>query len=296
MARLLVLAIAVVAIAASATAWFHAGKKQNQLIVTYSILPDPFHKRSFFALPRTLKEANAGVDYWTPTVERPRDNTTIYCREGDWRVCLLFDVQGSVAGIRLSVDRDEIQASGLNLERVPEWADKWSSLRHGSVYSATVYFQSSEELAAGGRSLKKDDLTAPNGIYILHTDNVGFETDRLHVPTQESEAASAGFTEQSCFFGMGKHYFQGLSKDSKCEDHRPYFLLYGPKTKELNGFGFVQYGNATTNGRGWFEHPSAKVAKKIAPNSPACLEDWVEKYGLFSLHVYFVSDPFWTFC
>lgn len=62
-------------------------------------------------------------------------------------------------------------------------------------------------------------------------------------------------------FTAGKHYFQELRKDGKCEDHRPFFMLYGPKTKALNGFGFVQYGKVSKDERSWFETPPAKVAK-----------------------------------
>ncbi|XP_034235668.1 uncharacterized protein LOC117642013 [Thrips palmi] len=294
MARLALLVVAVVAMAASATAWFHSGTVQNKFIVTYSIIPDPFHKLSFFTMPRTLKEAQK--DRWLFSDHRPQDNTTVYCRWGDYRVCVLFDLQGSVAGIRLSVEKGEIDAAGFDLQNVPEWELNWNPTDLDVVYSATVFFQSKEELLAGGRTLSKDDLTAPNGIYILQTDINGTETNRLHVATHQSKAESAGFTEQSCFFGMGKHYFQELRKDGKCEDHRPYFLLYGPDTQELNGFGFVQYGKVSTDGRGWFESPPAMVAKKIAPNSPACLEDWVNTYGLFTMHVYFVSDPYYTSC
>ena len=61
----------------------------------------------------------------------------------------------------------------------------------------------------------------------------------------------------------GKHYFQEMREDGQCENHRPYFTLYGPKTKALNGFGFVQYGKATIDyqERNWFESPPAAVAK-----------------------------------
>jgi hypothetical protein len=58
----------------------------------------------------------------------------------------------------------------------------------------------------------------------------------------------------------GKHYFQDLKKDGTCDAHRPYFLLYGPYTNKLNGFGITMYGKVS-QGRGWFETPPALVAK-----------------------------------
>jgi len=143
--------------------------------------------------------------------------------------------------------------------------------------------------------LAERTLTAPNGIYLLQTDRNGVETGRLLVSNDESDALSAGFTEQACFPGMGKHYFQDLKTDGTCAGHRPYFLLYGPHTNKLNGFGFNMYGKVT-QGRGWFETPPALVAKMIAPNSPSCMTQWINKYGLFTMHVFFVEKPWTTRC
>jgi hypothetical protein len=58
-------------------------------------------------------------------------------------------------------------------------------------------------LANGGRSLSEETPTAPDGIYLLQTDSNGVETGRLLVSNDESDALSAGFTEQACFHGMG---------------------------------------------------------------------------------------------
>lgn len=300
MARLLLLAIAVMATASTATAWFNAGTVQNEFIVKYNILPDPFHQSNFINMPRTTYDAITQGNSFGHSYDRPQDNTVVYCRWTDYRVCLLFDKKDSIAGIRLSVKQSDMERSGFDLSDVPEWELNWNQDARENVYSATVFFVSKEDLLAGGRRLAYDGLTAPDGIWILQTDKNGTEINRLHVPNEQSQATSAGFTEQSCFFGMGKHYFQELHKDGTCENHRPYFMLYGPQSKTLNGFGFVQYGKVTsdsrTEGRDWFESPPAKVAKMIAPNSPACLEDWVNKKGLFTMHVYFVSSPYYTRC
>ncbi|XP_034248163.1 uncharacterized protein LOC117649455 [Thrips palmi] len=296
MARLSVLVVTLLGMAACAAAWPDFNTQHNKLIVTFDIMPDPFHKRSFFDMPRTLEEA--AKDGWKLSQYRQHDQTVIHCRGKDYRVCLLFDESGSVAGIRVSVSQWEMNKIGFDLEYIPEWELNFDPLASDWVYSATVFFQAKHELLSGGRNLTKQDLTAPNGLYILQTDQVGLEMNRLHVPNQQSEALSAGFTEQACFFGMGKHYFLDMQKDSKCIEHRPFFTLYGPKSHELNGFGFVQYGKIRKekNMRNWFESPTAQVAMTIAPNSPPCLGEWVNKYGLFTLHVYFVPHPFFTFC
>ncbi|KAJ1526540.1 hypothetical protein ONE63_008127 [Megalurothrips usitatus] len=152
-----------------------------------------------------------------------------------------------------------------------------------------------EVLLAGGRPMSKSTLTVPGALYILQTDDDGKEIKRLEVSDNEWNAPQAGFTEQACFYGMGKHYFQELSKTSKCEEHRPHFLLYGPKTSKLNGYGYTFYGKPN-QGRGWFETPPALVAKQIAPNSPDCMSKFINKYGMFTMHVFFVDKPWYTTC
>lgn len=78
-----------------------AGTKANKFIVTYSIVPDPFHKFSFYTMPRTIAEAEK--DKFALVSTNDADKTTLWCRDNDYRVCVYFDVQGSVAGIQLSV-------------------------------------------------------------------------------------------------------------------------------------------------------------------------------------------------
>jgi hypothetical protein len=34
----------------------------------------------------------------------------------------------------------------------------------------------------------------------------------------------------------------------------------------------------------------------IAPNSPSCMTQWINKYGLFTMHVFFVEKPWNTWC
>ena len=63
-----------------------------------------------------------------------------------------------------------------------------------------------ELLENGGRTISKNDATAPNGIYILQTDSDGKEVARLHVPVEEAGATEAGFTTQNCFYAMGRMY------------------------------------------------------------------------------------------
>ncbi|XP_034230137.1 uncharacterized protein LOC117638984 [Thrips palmi] len=289
-----ILLVAAVALAGSVHGgWLQPGTTPNKFIVTYSLFPDPLHAFSFYTMPRTIAEAEK--DHFAQVSTNDADSTTLWCRKNDFRVCVYFDQRGSVAGIQSSVRVSEVEKAKvpLDLLAIPEWRQQ--TLLGEEVYSTVAYFQPRDQLLTGGRALTEETHTAPDGIYLLQTDRNGVETGRLHVANAQSQAEAAGFDEQACFPGMGKHYFQNLKKDGTCEAHRPYFLLFGPKSKELQGFGFVQYGKVS-QGRGWFETPPAVVSKIIAPKSPDCLTKWIKKYGVFSIHVYFVEKPWYTRC
>ncbi|XP_034237060.1 uncharacterized protein LOC117642712 [Thrips palmi] len=291
MARLLCAAFALALLAVGiAASPFSVGTDPNRFIVTFGLVPDPFHYYNYFTMPRTVKEAMQ--DHFS-SVRTSNDSTSIWCRKNDYRVCVIFDALGTVAGIQVSVAVKEIEAIPHAKNNLPEWTRQ--TFLGEDVFSATTYFVSKGLLENGGRTISEKDHTAPNGIYILQTDSEGKETSRLHVPIEESGATGAGFTTQNCFYGMGKHYFQELSEKTVCESHRPYFMLYNPKSKNLQGFGLGMYGKPS-QGRGWFEAPSASVAKSIAPNSPECMTKWIDNYGLFTFHIYFVARPWFIFC
>ncbi|KAJ1523917.1 hypothetical protein ONE63_010467 [Megalurothrips usitatus] len=291
MARLLLLAVVgLAAVSAASAGVFSAGTVQDQFSVTFNLIPDPFHMFSFFSMPRDTDAAFEGG--WKLEYTWYNDDLAVHCRKNDYRVCVMFDRRGKVAGIRLSISAEEMDSFRLpvDIDKIPEW-QRWTFFDYGDVYSATVFFQSEEQISQGGRSIHNSTtLVIPDGLWILQTDKNGDDIGRVHVPLHESGAVAAGFTEQACFMGMGKHYFQDLTPDTDCANHRPYFTLYSPKTKELTGFGFTMFGKPSTK-RGWFEHPTAAVAKMIAPNSPQCLADYINAYGFFTMHVYFVERP-----
>lgn len=280
---LLVAASATVVVGVSLT----PGTVGNTLIVKFGV-----PGRAFYTLPRTQDEASKAS--YEKAADRAEDRTTVWCPKDDYRVCLLFDAKGSVAGIQISVPVKEIQDSKvpLTLENVPEWLSQ--TVLGVQVYSLVIFFVPKAALLTGGRTLTASTLTAPDGLYFLQTDSNGVETNRLHVGNAESAATATGFVKQACFVGMGKHYYQALTKTTTCEAYRPYFVLFSPKTQNLTGFGFNMYGKPNTGK--WIETSSAFTHKFIAPDEPTCQAEWIKKYGLFALHVYFIERPYLTLC
>lgn len=79
--------------------------------------------RSFYDLPRTEQAAMA--DKWTVAADlRDAKGYSLWCREDDYRVCLLFDLKGSVAGIQVSV-RTQIDRRHITKLRKRYLPDIW---------------------------------------------------------------------------------------------------------------------------------------------------------------------------
>lgn len=106
----------------------------------YGLLPDPLHLNSFYDLPRTL-EAAVGDKWAEADGVLSGKGVSVWCRDGDYRVCLLFDSLGSVAGIQVSVRslsgresgaaKGNTVAKGFRLNQEPFLALCLAALREG---------------------------------------------------------------------------------------------------------------------------------------------------------------------
>jgi len=265
-----------------------AGELLNNFYVTYSIFPDPFHWFSFFKMPRNT----TGADYQDFKATVRNDLYDTYCKPGDFRLCILFDKKGSVAGIQISAKIEEVDSTKqpLVMERQTFWEQQ--EIQGVQVWSNIVLFVSPETLVAGGRTLSADTPTSPSGPYFKKKDSDARSAASYVASGLDGDSATkVGFVKQGCMSKMGRHYFYKLTPDTKCEDQEPYFLLMNEKTDKLHGFGITQFGRIRPTARDWFEHPPAFVLDTIAPHAPKCTKEWVSKYGLFSIHVYFNESP-----
>ncbi|XP_034233722.1 uncharacterized protein LOC117640874 [Thrips palmi] len=270
------------------------GARLNRLTAKYGLLPDPLHLNSFFDLPRTTEDAVK--DKWAPVAGvLAGKGVSVWCRDGDYRVCLLFDKLGSVAGIQVSHSVEALKQTGVpqDFSTIPDWTRQ--TVLGEDVYSAIAYFEDPSALQRGeGRTLTKDTNTA-EGIWIEQSgaapQKIAFEESEL--------ASTTAYTRQGCLFGQGRHYFYNLTKESSCTDRRPYYMLYEAKTKQMLGFGVIIFGEPPQRSfphRKWFLHAPSFVAPFVTPNGPACTQQWMHKYGTTSLHVFFRPKPWKISC
>ncbi|XP_026283790.1 uncharacterized protein LOC113210154 [Frankliniella occidentalis] len=269
------------------------GSQNNDLVATYGGLPDPMHWLSFYSLPRTVQLAKK--DGWSEVVNATHVATvdgfvSTWCRQGDFRVCLLFDTAGVVAGLQASVlAKDFDKSYPIAMETL--WRNQ--TLLNEDVYSATALFVAPDVLSEGGRKTFADDDDTVTGLYLQNGQNF------WAMPAHAQYGQSVGFEMQGCVKGMGRHFFYGMTSSMPCDEHRPFFLLFDDVTGQLHGFGITLFGKPSSGswfGRKWFERPNTKLVSAMAPDAPACFQDWSRKKGLAALHVYFKSSPWAVEC
>ncbi|KAK3928688.1 Flap endonuclease 1 [Frankliniella fusca] len=285
---------AVPAVLAALCALAAQGAELNTLLTKYSLIPDPFGLKAFFHMPRTLEAA--AKDKWAEVSSNlSAKGVSVWCRDNDYRVCLLFDSVGSVAGIQVSHSVSDLKKTKVpqDFSTIPDWTRQ--TVLGVDVFSAIAYFVDPSKLAEGLGRPMDDDTNTAEGIWIEQANaspaRIAFEEEEL--------AATTNYTKQGCLFGQGQHYFYNITKDSGCEERRPYYMLYDAKTKQMLGFGVIIFGKTSQAGclhRNWFLNPPSFVAPFVTPNGPSCTQEWMHKYGATSLHVFFRPNPWNISC
>ncbi|XP_026286430.2 uncharacterized protein LOC113212069 isoform X2 [Frankliniella occidentalis] len=267
--------------------WAEGG--DNHFYLTYR----PKERRvreGFYLSPRTTADALA--DQWLPADAIAPEHTALYCRNGDYRVCLLFDNKGSIAGGQVSASIEDLNASGYPSDRKKQIYWFQNRLFGVDVYSSIVFFVSKKVLARGGRKMKRNTPTAPSPeLLVVRPGSVGIvEAERRPVPLTESNMAASQYWTQGCRNGMGNHFCENMNSTVRCEGNRAYFVSTNPQNGRLAGIGVLVLGNVTDS-RPWMEQQTSATLKITLPNSPSCVGENADKYGMFSLHYYFDAAP-----
>ncbi|XP_034254046.1 uncharacterized protein LOC117652938 [Thrips palmi] len=269
----------------------------NRLIASYSDM-DPFRWESFYSLPLTAaaaKKAGWAEVAGTDGQGRTAGLVSTWCRRKDYRVCLLFDLAGVVAGIQVSVSVSDFEKSFGSKQYPIHEESQWrrGTLLGTEVFSATALFVDPSVLMAGGRvdwqdgdEVLQDALLLENG------------ASYWAMPSTAEDAGGVAFTKQGCVRGAGRHYAYNMSPSMACEEHRPFFLLFDDVTGRLQGFGVSLYGKASHNwfGRWWLEAPRRGLVQAMFPSAPQCFLDWTRAKGLVTLHVYLRDAPWKAAC
>jgi charged multivesicular body protein 7 len=290
-----ILVLSTLALVAGANGWFWGSSEPelNDLKVHFGL--NAFASSNFESMPRT--EAEAITKGWTTTNTGDCTNGQTfhgkrYFLKGDYTMGLLYDVNGVIAGIQMILKKDEIApaAGGFNYAAVPMFQSE--TLDSKNVYTLTAYFVEPNTICTTGRQATA--LTSEGTLTQLYFQNgpsiAGPIVAPMTRPTQPSD-----WSENNCFPMMGWHNFFKVEtyQANGCSEVQPTFLLYN-EDKNLRGFGFVAFGDATSTR---FEKPDAKAIKLIVGSStPQCLIDKANTVKVSSMHVYFDKKPFLENC
>lgn len=202
-------------------------------------------------------------------------------------MALLFDVQGTIAGIQMILDKATIEANNdYHFSAVPIYNP--DTLNGQNVYVLTAYFVDPKTICTTGRA--NSDLTSTGTGTLLQVQNGTTPDSLLLMPRDRPTAIAQGWSTNKCFVGMGYHNFYkvGEMQDHKCLETIPLFGLYDDKCDQI-GFGFAATGKVVQN---HFENPSATAVKAIVGDTtPKCLTDKADNPGLTTMHVYFTDRP-----
>ncbi|XP_047033656.1 uncharacterized protein LOC110383327 isoform X1 [Helicoverpa armigera] len=248
----------------------------------------------FFKIPRTIAEVENEGWLRTERPPGPLPELRMYCPPGRG-VCPLYDTAGFVAGLMVAIPVEDFVSVVKPEKKFIKWSAPAAEGEPAKDYwTATQYFVSEdyvfslESLKAGaGPQVENGATLQDGGVWVA-----GHDLRLMRIPSTEAELNSTTFKKQNCIPNMGTHYYYNMTRDLNCEELLPWFAL--TTQGDLVGTGFQVIGKVTKRKqREWFESiPNPKQSIQVTiPFAPDCLGDWGEKYGVISMHIYFVNDP-----
>jgi charged multivesicular body protein 7 len=210
-------------------------------------------------------------------------------------MALLYDVQGTIAGIQMILDKATIEANNdYHFSAVPIYNP--DTLNGQDVYVLTAYFVDPQTICTTGRPSSELTGSGSSGTgTVLQVQNGPTPDNLLLMPRNRTTAISQGWSKNQCFIGMGYHNFYKVEDmaSQNCLETVPLFGLYDNKGDQI-GFGFAATGKVVQN---HFENPPSSAVKMIVgPTVPQCLLDKADNPGLTTMHVFFTDKPYLYAC
>jgi charged multivesicular body protein 7 len=261
-------------------AYFHMGRSTNELNNNPEnrFVQDPNQQSC-------VGEFDNGGIYYGYRHSDPEDSV----------LSLLYDVQGTVAGVQAWFLKDSVllnpETSTFRFDRV--WSYQNKTLNGKEFFVSTAYFVRPETICTTGRP---ESSLATEGTGIgLWLQRGASPLDNEEVPMTRTAAITKGWTRNSCFVGMGRHNFYQVDTydATNCTQSEGYFLLYN-RQEQLSGFGFRIQG--LVESRYVEQPPNLAISLILGEPVPQCILDENTKHGSTTMHVFFTSSPWTDFC
>ncbi|KAJ8713861.1 hypothetical protein PYW08_007481 [Mythimna loreyi] len=295
--------LVILCLAASAFSLFDSDWKKG-LKVRYDLnLLEKALGKSFIDLPQSKDDAVAKK--WKEETSKPDlhegfESLEVWGHE-KYRLCLLFDDTGYIAGILIAFNTEEISDTlyDFTTQGFKSWTRTDKDGDSVEYWFTALYFSSPEYLQISA----EDRIDSRNSKRLLQDDYIYVSgiNGKLHpISTdvkQIADTATSNFTLQACMPWMGTHYYYQMTEELECNDQLfPWFPLVDDK--QLLGIGFVTYMkmNLQKDIISTCEKPPKAAVKFIVPRGPKCLYDLADNPGLVTQHTYFVDSPTSILC
>jgi len=260
-----------------------SGPEWDTLRVTWGA--NPLSKESFVKQPRTVAEAKK--EGYTQVSEKCEGQFLgqRFIKGNDVSVILLFDVQGTIAGVQMGIPSSFITDKYYKYSTQKMF--NRDTILDKDVYILTAYFVDPSTICSSGRdasSLKEEGTGT--GVWLQNgTDPI---RDSIHAPLHENEVSDTKWVKGACFPSMGIHYWFDNRLDSECDKFFPVFLLYNHG--KLTGLGWVAFGKFDYTKR--TEFPPWGAIQSFLKPVPTCMQKEYDDVGGFTtMHVYFNTSP-----
>ncbi|XP_014282183.1 uncharacterized protein [Halyomorpha halys] len=259
-------------------------KKWEELSVRFDLVK----ALGFHSIPKTTSDRKIKEYVKVQPEEGFNLPVDIYCYPNDPRGCFLYDRKGNVVGIQTSFlkkDMAKVNAADYDYSASPNYVE--TNFFGIPAWSFRAYITNPEKLTENGRTSNGE---MGDGLWTY------IKGELVEIPRQMPQGDRFGdFYKQGCMKSMGQHFFYNLHKNlDTCKELFALFPLY--EDGFLVGYGLATPGSGTAGKRSWYENPPKLALEIITPNRPKCLDKLVDKYGLTSMHVYFVKRPYDISC
>ncbi|CAH1397041.1 unnamed protein product [Nezara viridula] len=260
-------------------------KKWEELSVRFDVLKS----LGFHRIPKSTSDRLINDYVKVEPEEGFKLPVDFYCHPNDPRACFMFDKRGNVVGIQtsfLKADMAKVNPVDYNYTAVlPNYQE--TNFFGIPAWSFRAYITNPEKLTENGR-VSNGEIGDGLWTYI--------NGELVEIPRIMPQGDRFGdFYKQGCMHSMGQHFFYKVHKQATCKELFALFPMY--EDGYLVGYGLATPGTGSAGRRrNWYEHPPKLALSIITPNRPQCLDRLVDKYGLTSMHVYFVRRPWDISC
>ncbi|XP_064487721.1 uncharacterized protein LOC135399916 [Ornithodoros turicata] len=151
----------------------------------------------------------------------------------------------------------------------------------------------SEMICTRGRTLRElREEGVGSNVYLQREEEPLSGT--VTAPRYDDDVRNSLWVRESCYPGMGRHYFWNISDSMDCTRFFPVYVTFF--RGEIVSFGFLHSANLPASGR--FERVIKENIGTYLHNPPKCLQKEISAPGarFSSLHVYFISKPWEVTC